>query len=831
MIKKPIDIPRAWGLVLIVAITLGATFIRVYDSANTPPGLTFDTTWDLADALRISRGIPFPADFDTRPEPAYRWMLAASFVLLGPHVYSTLVFQVLVSALTVALTYEAALVLLSGHSWRRLGALIAAGTIAANAAHLFLVRSPYRSILLPPILLIAVILFLKASRSQQNRTWALSGFVSSLGMHVYIAGLLTPVWAAGFAIHHVMFGSGKWRQRIQHVLWLTLGMLPLLLVWFALVRLMPDLYIRVQAAGGAIPITPLRVLNGFVGAIKEFYLVGYSLPIYNTPTTPYLNPLLAILALIGFSVALWRWRTAQGAILLGGMVLFILPGALSEDPTHPVRLVGTMPLLALLVGWGSAALVTVPSTLFHLRIDLRPALTVAASALIVVSIGATHLAYRAMFANPDEYSPPVNWLGIPHNYTMALTEALELLEKVDQPTYVPLSVLDTPAAGYVIQREAFPNVTTWARYGLSELPAGQYFFPIYTYYHVPTPTDDPRMALLLPAEKTIVILPDAPDGPIVREPVSPQTRTIKNARGWTIARISSVERAPLIKPELTTVDSSPTAGVGLQLAGEVTPLTPKSGQKTPVLVYWRVTAPQPTDIFSVAQLLNLNLIQYGNSDHHVLPYLYPSARWQPGDVIPDYHLLTIYGFPDGIYRWAVGVYVPPVMKRLIFQPQDSGLDDTWLWGAVRAPVPKSGQLPADVTLLNAHFDDHINLLGYRLARDQATWTLSLYWRTDGSNPPQGDYIVFVHAMTGDKMIAQQDAKPFDGQLPTWAWKPGEIVTTTYTLNIPAGSPAPQALYAGMYPYPSLVRLPVTQDGKLTPDQQVIIWTSNSLQKI
>src|SRR5258708_38895284 len=160
MIKKPIDIPRAWGLVLIVAITLGATSIRVYDSANTPPGLTFDTTWDLADALRISRGIPFPADFDTRPEPAYRWMLAASFVLLGPHVYSTLVFQALVSALTVALTYEAALVLLSGHSWRRLGALVAAGAIVANAAPLLPVRSPYRSILLAPTPPISCLLFL-----------------------------------------------------------------------------------------------------------------------------------------------------------------------------------------------------------------------------------------------------------------------------------------------------------------------------------------------------------------------------------------------------------------------------------------------------------------------------------------------------------------------------------------------------------------------------------------------------------------------------------------------------------------------------------------------
>jgi hypothetical protein len=103
----------------------------------------------------------------------------------------------------------------------------------------------------------------------------------------------------------------------------------------------------------------------------------------------------------------------------------------------------------------------------------------------------------------------------------------------------------------------------------------------------------------------------------------------------------------------------PSFGQGLQLDDEVTVKDVQPGQQARVLLYWGVSAPQPADIFSVAQLLDLNYGQFGSSDHHVLGYLYPSARWQPGDVIPDLHTVPINAaLPEGVYRWAAGVYVP-----------------------------------------------------------------------------------------------------------------------------------------------------------------------------
>jgi hypothetical protein len=217
---------------------------------------------------------------------------------------------------------------------------------------------------------------------------------------------------------------------------------------------------------------------------------------------------------------------------------------------------------------------------------------------------------------------------------------------------------------------------------------------------------------------------------------------------------------------------------------------------------------------------------YASSDHHVLPYVYPSALWQPGDIIPDVHILSLPdNLPDGVFRWGTGAYIPPGQARLpVIAPNDrtTVLQNMWLWGAAPIPAPPTAQpLPPTATKLQAHLDDGITLEGYQLTQDKTTWTLTLYWRS--SRLPEGDYTLFVHATHGDQMIAQQDTKPQGGALPTWAWLPGELVTTTHTLDLPADSPLPDTLYVGMYSYPSLQRLAVQNSSVSVTDNRIEVW--------
>jgi hypothetical protein len=182
-----------------------------------------------------------------------------------------------------------------------------------------------------------------------------------------------------------------------------------------------------------------------------------------------------------------------------------------------------------------------------------------------------------------------------------------------------------------------------------------------------------------------------------------------------------------------------------------------------------------------------------------------------------------------VYRWASGAYVPPGQTRLpITAPEgvNNPLGNTWLWGAARWPMPQNVGLPENVTPLDVQFGDGITLEGYMLTQNTDAWTVTLYWRAEAA--PQGDYTLFIHAMDIDStneaiMIAQQDIQPTP---PTWAWQPGELIVTEHTLTIPADSPLPDAIYVGMYSFPSLARLTIMDNGAASvTDGRVVLWTS------
>jgi len=826
------DMPRRWALALMVALLLGAAFVRVYDLAATPPGEAFDTTWDLADALRISRGIPFPAVFDTRSEPLHRFMLGGMFVLIGPSIFTARLLSAFFGILTVALTYRAGLEVLHGKSWRRLGALLAAGALAAIVPHIFLSRVSYRVVLTPIAFLATLTLLLRASRTQSGRAWLVGGFFAGSGLHTYLAGIALLPFLGGALLHQAVIAPRSERIRPRNILLAIVGVLPPFLAWLWLVRAVPDLFFRVQEAGGndSVPLVE-RLINGLWGAVQAFFMTGFALPMYNTPDTPFFNPILAALVIVGFVLALWRWRHANGAFLLGALLLFTVPAALSQNAMHPPRLVGTMPVLALLAGWGGAWVLSKFQT-FMVGVlreaPLRRAIVLGAAAIIIFSLAFSHRAYQGMFHDPTRYAEPEHWLSIPHNYTIAYMEALDALTQVDVPTYVPLSTLDTPIASFMLQRAAFPNVTTWARSGLTELPDGQIFYPTRGYYHAPTPDEDALQVLLLPDTDTMVILP----GPSISKPDSAEA--IVGSYGWTVALVSSVENVPL--PPEPPSSQVVTIGNGLQLLGGSAQSDIQPRETADVLLWWAVDAPQRADLFSFAQLVNTDVNAFANSDHHILPYLYPSARWQAGDIIPDLHRVLI---PDdlheGIYRWVSGAYVPPGQTRLpIIAPEgvNNPLGNTWLWGAARWPMPLTAALPEDVTPLDVQFDDGITLEGYTLAQAADAWTVTLYWRA--ASMSQGDYTLFVHAMDIDStheavMVVQQDIQPSP---PTWAWQVGELVATEHTLTIPIDGPLPDVIYVGMYSFPSLARLSVQDTGEasVTDDGRVVLWTSTIIDE-
>ncbi len=126
---------------------------------------------------------------------------------------------------------------------------------------------------------------------------------------------------------------------------------------------------------------------------------------------------------------------------------------------------------------------------------------------------------------------------------------------------------------------------------------------------------------------------------------------------------------------------------------------------------------------------------------------------------------------------------------------------------------KPVQVPANARPLGTLLGGKVRLSAYQLARNGENLKVTLYW--EGVAPLGVDYTIFVHLLD-DKgaTIAQADHPPFDGAYPTSAWRPGQIVSDSFT--IPAKRDAVR-LELGLYEPSSGKRLGTDSDNTVIID--------------
>ncbi len=805
---------KFYTLLPMIGLLILTFFTRVHLSATVPESEAFDVTWNLSDALRISRGEAFPAYFDTRPEPMYRYLLAGWYILTSPSIFTTRMMQAIIATLTCALIYQASITLFKHHPYRHIGAILASATLIAIPPHLFLTRAPYRAALLPLAISLTLIFLLRAYQTKRLRAWALGGLFSGVAVNTYLAGIATIPYLVGLVIHQAIFQTGKkWTPRLWLVGLVMMGVA--IIPYGILILTVPDLFGRAQDMATTLSISE-RIINGIRGLWRAIFVDGWIVPIYSTPYSSFLNPFLGILAIIGAMMAIRRWRQGDSALIYGGVICFALPASLSIDPNHPVRLVGIFPFLAMLVAWGGLAcieglawVIQKSEAKLSPRWGMIPLGVLAFSSVIV-----THHAYQSLFADPARYDPPELWPHIPQQFPIGLHNALDMLTQATQPTYVPIGSTNNPLAYFVLQRQAYPNVTTWARAGLTQLPEGQIFYPAVDYYHGETYETSDLQVLLLPDEDTIIILP--PIAPLQK----PRDGTpIYNDRGWIIAYTAprSAESLPDEFVNVETAQFVPTFGGAIQLVNNPQAITLgdlSAEQTVPLMLYWRVVGDAPADFFSVAMIVDENFNGLGVSDQYILPYLYPSARWQVGDIIPDSHTLRLPAYlPDATYRLGAGIYVPPSRELVSLQaPIPNNADNLWLWGMATANMPISADMPEDMIPLSAQLGDDITLLGYTLTPQQNSWHVNLYWQT--TDLPEENLLLFIHALRDETMVGQWDGTPTP---PTWTWVADTVIHTVHEVTV---TDMPDVFFVGLYRYPSFERLFATQNGEPAPDNRI-----------
>ncbi|HOU40866.1 MAG TPA: hypothetical protein PK829_06325, partial [Promineifilum sp.] len=99
--------------------------------------------------------------------------------------------------------------------------------------------------------------------------------------------------------------------------------------------------------------------------------------------------------------------------------------------------------------------------------------------------------------------------------------------------------------------------------------------------------------------------------------------------------------------------------------------------------------------------------------------------------------------------------------------------------------------------VGASFGGEIALLGTNSSAGGRT--LELVWQAE--TQPAADYTVFVHVLRPDGTCCawQADAMPRGGTYPTTRWRPGEVVTDSYTITLPTDLPAGEyVVEVGLY---------------------------------
>jgi len=225
------------------------------------------------------------------------------------------------------------------------------------------------------------------------------------------------------------------------------------------------------------------------------------------------------------------------------------------------------------------------------------------------------------------------------------------------------------------------------------------------------------------------------------------------------------------------------------------------------------------------QLQTQDYNRLAGDDVRILRWLYPTSVWKAGDRVPDVHTLQISeALPPGAYRLVAGLYpyAAPDERLPAFTAAGNQIGDSLTIGWVKVPQEEI-PVPGDNTLaLDAALGDSFALRNASLSRlEDGKIQIMLYWESLAERPAI-DATLFVHVVDADggQNVAQQDARPWGGQYPTFIWSKGEIVKTDYILDIGDLAPDTLAVMVGMYTFPELERLPVTQDGETSTDSRV-----------
>ncbi len=262
-------------------------------------------------------------------------------------------------------------------------------------------------------------------------------------------------------------------------------------------------------------------------------------------------------------------------------------------------------------------------------------------------------------------------------------------------------------------------------------------------------------------------------------------------------------------------------GSGVELIGFAGSTEFTTGSAAPLSLYWKALADRPPATVVQSLITTDNGSVASRSELPLAPRGFPINAWHAGDVVRDMIRIPV---PSTLAPGTYGLRV----ETTDASGNTASVDNPILLGTVKVNAGPPAAQPSSPQHSTAYsLGDSILLEGFDLASARVApgghISLKLHW-SDVSTVPD-DYTVFVHVLDAkEKVVAQRDQQPANGNRPTTAWTPGDRTLDEYDLTIPVGTAVGSySIEVGMYNPTDGTRLPIIRDGQPAGDR--IILTS------
>jgi hypothetical protein len=844
-------LPHTLFRLLTVLILFAAFWLRLENLDTLPTGLSNDEATSVIDAFHITRSGSYPFYEDHgRPEPLDRYIMALGIHLYGSSIWAFRLTNVFAGLLTVALAWWAMQECLYdvNPNIRRIAALAAAAALTVAISHITLSRAIYRAIFQPPFMLLFMGLLLRGLRTEQRRYFVSSGICLALTLYTYTSALAVPVGLLPVALNLLIFRRKTWRSWLPNLalLGIVFAVLMLPVGWRLATNPQSVLGRSAEVNRGTGVNLSMQSVNG---VIAQFFSRGDINPQYNVERVPLLPRSFVGLFVAGLLALLVRLRQPSSWLIGSLLVMMTVPVIAGSEIPHGLRIMGEFAVFPLITGLGIALIVMLIKRLVEVTrtrhvVSLLAALNIAVLVVLIILTWQDAVyarrTYRAYWGNTEGYEhtwrifgrvlPIADWFFRPDRRDFAGWLAVQ-----DAPMLVPLDELSTQTTRAWLLT-AYPNVV--ARGDDAVIPQGTRLVVPWSLEVDGLRSETRHYALL--NDGTITLLP----------PLSAETHAAlldDIEQGEPLTRTGALDFMGYVKtipPGLPFAIESPTlesgdTGTGLgvfdnevQVVGWRGPDTLSDEGKFTFTLDWQALRQLGHDYSTFLQLQTQDYQRVAGDEDWLWRWLLPSTQWQADDIVPDVQTLEIPDdLPPGAYRLVAGVYVSTFVEERL--PATWGLDtspgDAATIGWAKVPQPDTPSLEESAILLDATLADTFALRDASAAtRDGSQVHINLFWQSLVNRPPI-DATIFVHVVNeSGEIVAQQDARPWGGQYPTFIWDEGEIVQTDYVLDIGAADPGGLSVRVGMYTYPGLVRLPVLQNGVPVPDAFVNVGSLQAL---